>query len=150
MSNKIQKELNTRPNVLIRRDIGLNQSSRMKQVLKCLNIDSIEQIYTLHKFYFLRQVKNNDLYSQLFTFLGSYYNKLRKPTSESFHKKIVIACCLSNSQFDGTLGNTNEAINKIKELYNIESGLIDSISYILTNLEKDGKINCNLEILKLL
>jgi len=144
MSNKTQKELNRRQNILIRRAIGLGQYSRMKLVLKCLNIESIEQTCSLHKFYFLRQVRKNDLSPQVFTFLGSYYNKLRKPVNASFHKQIEIACCLSNTQLDIILSNTKE------KLYNVESGLIDSINYIFTNLNKDGKINFNLDILKLL
>jgi hypothetical protein len=70
--------------------------------------------------------------------------------SDSFHKQIEIACCLSNTQFGGILNNAKEAIDKIKKLYNVEFGLIDSINYIFTDLNKDGKINSNLDILKLL
>jgi hypothetical protein len=150
LSNKTQKELNKRQNILIRRAIGLGQYTKMKPILKCLNVESIEQIYALHKFYFLKQVKKNELSSKLFNFLEDYYNKSRKPVNDSFHKQLTIAFSLSNSQADVIVNDAKEAIVKIKSIYNVEPGLTDSINYIIASLDREGRINQNLDILNML
>ena len=46
--------------------------------------------------------------------------------------------------------NPKEGIAKTKSLYNIEPGLTDSINYVITNLDKNSKINHNLDILNML
>ena len=105
LSNITQKELKKRRNILIRRSIGLGQFTNMKPVLNCLNVESIEQVYALQKFYFLEQVKKNDLFCNLFNFLGSYYDKSKKPMSDSFHKQLAIACAFTDCQINKILIN---------------------------------------------
>ena len=74
INNNILKQFNIRQNILIKNVLGIKYYARFKPLLNELKIDQIEQLYFKHKIFGLKQVHNNKLTYDLYSYLNRYYD----------------------------------------------------------------------------
>ena len=68
------KQFNIRQNILLKNVLGIKYFARFKPLLNELKIDQIEQLYFKHKIYGFKQLHNNKLTYDLFSYLTRYYD----------------------------------------------------------------------------
>ncbi len=122
------KQLDIRQNILIKQTIGLSRFCKTSPLNDALKLDSITNIYLKHKIFFLRQIKEIKITSEVFSYLSSFYNKLNSH-KHSFNNQINIV--KKRTGLNNCL-NTEKAIEIIcNQSLNSNRGLVDSIIFTI-------------------
>jgi hypothetical protein len=148
ISNKNLEMLNVRQNLLVKRTLGLTKYARTSPLFKVLQIESIKALYMKHKIFMYKQVKSNELSNHVFEKTKKLYiegsiklnnNNLLKQIY-SVNKELSTTDCLTDPV---------KAIKEIGFGHQCDnSGLLDSIKYILNNYNTDVFYNDKVRILK--
>lgn len=128
------KELDTRQNILIKRTIGINKYSLCKSLNEAVRLESISKIYFKHKIFFLKQIKNNEVCSNLFKSLRQENELKFRRDDSSFVKQLsIIEREIKIDVLDYSNDLTLELIDNLFKCNN--QGLIDSIKYYIFLIE---------------
>ena len=129
VNNKQIDSFNIRQNILIKRAIGISKFCKTTPLFQVLKIESMEQLYAKHKIFCYRQIKNNQMTSEILNYLRQHYEN-NVISEHSFVKQLRKV----DEQINSTdcCSNTKDSIKKIEQLYKCENtGLTDSLKFII-------------------
>jgi len=133
--NAMSKDfLNVSQNKCLRQIVGLKKFCRMSNILKCLKIFNFEQLYIYYKLNFINTISNNDISSNIFSYLIN--NRGHNQKSNSIKKDFCIIENFFNSKIDIISKNckTYKIILK-KQLSIKNNGICNTILYCLNNIK---------------
>jgi hypothetical protein len=127
-----QKEIEVRQNILVKNAIGVGKYARTTPLFQSLRIESFAQIYQKHKLFFYKQIKNNQLVFNLFSFLKVHYanNKL---SERSFVAQLDEVERFANAV--GHAQNVNEMIAHVEQQHKCDNiVLVDSVTKVINEM----------------
>ena len=92
------KKLNIRQNILIKNTLGLSRYCKTTPLLFSLKIKSILQLYEEYKILFLKQINQNILTKNIYSFLVAKY-EIVNPPRESYFNILKKICEKYNLQY---------------------------------------------------
>ena len=133
--NSILKEFDTRQNILIKRMIGLKKFTHISALNEAVKIESISQIYSKHKIFFLEQLLRCPSCKDTLFYIRenqTYFNK--KNTSFCVQLK-----CLESRLFINCFDYQPKIIKALIEFsYKSHNrGLVDSVKFVIINLTQN-------------
>ena len=130
---KTIKTLNINQNNIIRQIFGLKKYCHMSNILKCLKIHDINNLYIKSKLSFLESIKNNEISLNLFNFLCQDLNNIKK-NSKSFRRDITLLQSKFDLDIEIILAGPILLMGSLKEEF-CGDGLKDSINFCLDNIK---------------
>jgi hypothetical protein len=107
------KNLNVEQNMLIRYAIGLHKNCHMSDLLVILKIFNIQELYTLYKLIFIKNVKNNKICNTIFEYLCKNFKKYSNQ-SPSLAKDLKNLTSFFNVDISFLTNNIHIIISKFK------------------------------------
>ena len=133
LKTKTLNFLNICQNDCIRQIIGLRKYSHISNILKCLKIFNLDDLYIFSKIFFIYSIKNNQLSSEIFNYL------CKAPTgnkSKSFKKDILTLEKKFNTNISTISNNAKTFKNKLKENFNLkDNGICETIMTCINKLK---------------
>jgi len=129
ISSSKLNELEIRQNILVKSAIGLGKFARTKPLFQNLKINTLNQLYMKHKFFFLRQIEENSLVKNIISFLAIYYVGRTIPTKSFLNQLEYVESRTCNQC---TAKNAKEMLRVVDKLFECDNhGLVDSIGFII-------------------
>jgi hypothetical protein len=107
------KALNVEQNTLVRYMIGLHKNCHMSDLLVTLKIFNIQELYTLYKLIFIKNLKNNEICCTIFEYLCNNLNKFNSK-SLSFARDLNNLTTFFNVNISEITNNVQTLISKFK------------------------------------
>ena len=126
--------LNIAQNNLIRQLFGINKFSHMSNVLKCLKIHNIGNLYLKSKLSFLNSLKYNELSMYIFNNICEELNDTPKK-SISFKKDILLLRAHFNADIESILAGADILKKSLNDTFKESDGISDSIMTCLKNIK---------------
>jgi hypothetical protein len=134
------KKLNVEQNMIIRYMIGLHKNCHMSDLLVILRIFNIQELYTLYKLIFIKNLKNNKICSKIFNYLCNSLNNYNS-RSPSFARDMNNLTNFLNLDICNISDNIEIVISKFKTdtfAYDKDDEVFIFLKDSLNNLNKNN------------
>ena len=133
LTNSRLRHLNIRQNMLVKNVLGLSLYCRTKPLFQELRIEQFSQLYSKHKVFFMKQIEQNTLTRQLFSYLNGYYST-RSPSEHSYISQLRQVEKLTT--ISTSISNYKQLLGAIDSKYtNNDSELAQSIKNIIDSFD---------------
>ena len=132
LNKETRDYLNIAQNNILRQVLGVHKYCHMSNILKCLKIFNLEDLYIHSKLSFLKTVKENPLASYIFNEICS---SKRKRTSKSFFQDIKVLEKRFNSKIGDIYSELDSLRKLLKRSFDLSDGITESINTCLINFK---------------